>query len=114
MSKIIVLLLISLSCHGQTLQELKAQIDVTQGQVNQIRLNLDKCHRQYQAGVAITAIAIVLTTVVALTPNEDTFEGQKVNHTKEYVMGAGSVLSLSGMIVIINSHKYLSWNGLNR
>ena len=111
-NKIIVLLLLltAANVQGQTLQELKAQIDVTQGQVNQIRLNLDQSHKQFKTGIEII-IAGSLATIIGLVSqdnNPNVKNHDRNTKVSKIVMWTGILIQSIGLIVMIDSHRVLT------
>lgn len=137
---IVILALLTLNVKAQNLDSLTKKVNDMQLKVdnmslktNNIQLNLKKCHKVYEIGTALSISGIVLgglgsfiyidannqlsDLVISNTPPRhaidiDTQKRLKRNsNIGKCLIIFGSITSLSGTLVIIDSHKYIGLAG---
>ncbi len=72
--------------------------------VDDIQLNLSNCHKQYKTGITCSIVGLVLSTVGTIL----VFDTPEVG--VPLIIG-GSGLSITGVVITINSHKYIGRAG---
>lgn len=85
----------------------------------EISLHLEKSHRQYVTGMALTFAGAAVTAVSAVISTNSNSTGDSLYHIngKEdntgavYGIIAGSALTLTGLIITLNSHRQIGLAG---
>lgn len=78
--------------------ELMIQLEEVTDSVHQIHLNLEKAHEQYRYGTLFVAAGIALQGLAIVLDSKQ---------PNAFLSGVGSLSILGGMVIWIDSHKYI-------
>lgn len=103
--RLIILLLLCSSCYGQS-DSLALKYKLLDKRIDGIELNLNRCHAQYRIGLVLTIAGTISTTAFALSAS-DPVGSEDVR--KALILT--SLLTLTGIIITIDSHKFIGRAG---
>lgn len=95
-------------CSGQSIDSLHRNILELRQADQEIQLNLNKAHRQFRDGTILSAAGGVATVLGLIIYNSDKDGPNEPNPNLIYV---GGILTTAGLIIQIDSHKYIGRAG---
>jgi hypothetical protein len=95
-----------------------AQTDSTEYKLHQLkqgmiymRENFNECHKEFRAGMITSFVGVAVSVGGAVTKPSERIDGSKNYTLQTILLIGGSAVSLIGMIVVIDSHKYIGRAG---
>ncbi len=88
----------------QSFEQLSKQTKDHQKRVDNIQLNLDKCHKQFRAGIGVTTAGVAIGVISLIMIDYDFAIPLAIT---------GLVVEVTGGWLIFNSHKFIGRAGIN-
>lgn len=115
MKKIILLLLLSFSliAKGQQSDSSKISVEQLKDAILFMRDNNKSCHKQFSDGITISVLGAATIFVSPFCTKTVYSSGRSYidNHGRNTVFVIGSLIELTGLIMIADAHKFIGRNG---